>query len=129
MSKRSEMAGGAQHQRVDVARAFRDAAVTALLAFGLFLPLIGFETITNIRNELILATRWPLLLAMVGLAGAGRLAYSLLIGPWLARRALRPPAAVPKWRVQFGKWFVPFAIGFMVAYPVIVVATAGLGRS
>ena len=50
MSKRSEMAAGAHHQRVDVARVIRDAAVTGLLAFGLFLPLVGFETIPNIRN-------------------------------------------------------------------------------
>src|ERR1044071_6844306 len=130
MSKRSEMATGADHQRVDVARALRDAAVTGLLAFGLFLPLVGFETITNFRNELVLATRWPLLLAISVLVALGRLAYSLLIEPWLSRRALRPPSASsPEWRVQFGKWFVPFAIGFMVAYPAIVIATAGFGRA
>ena len=130
MSKRSEMATGAHHQRVDVARAIRDAAVTGLLAFGLFLPLVGFETITNIRNDLVLATRWPLLLAIAALVALGRLSYSLLIEPWLAQRALQPPsAAIPEWRVQFGKWFIPFAIGFMVAYPAIVIATAGFGRA
>jgi branched-chain amino acid transport system permease protein len=124
------MTGGAQHQRVDVARALRDAAVTGLLAFGLFLPLIGFETVTNIRNELILATRWALLIAIVVLVAAGRLAYSLLIQPWLARRAPQSPMAqVPGWRAQVGKWFIPFAIGFMAAYPAIVIATAGFGRS
>ncbi len=124
------MATGADHQRVDVARALRDAAVTGLLAFGLFLPLVGFETITNFRNELVLATRWPLLLAISVLVALGRLAYSLLIEPWLSRRALRPPSASsPEWRVQFGKWFVPFAIGFMVAYPAIVITTAGFGRA
>ena len=124
------MATGAHHQRVDVARAIRDAAVTGLLAFGLFLPLVGFETITNIRNDLVLATRWPLLLAIAALVALGRLSYSLLIEPWLARRALQPPsAAIPEWRVQFGKWFIPFAIGFMVAYPAIVIATAGFGRA
>jgi branched-chain amino acid transport system permease protein len=40
--------------RVDLARAGKDAAFTALLGLGLFLPLIGFKTVTNIRNELIL---------------------------------------------------------------------------
>jgi branched-chain amino acid transport system permease protein len=28
-----------------------------------------------------------------------------------------------------GKWFIPFAIGFVIAYPVIVIATAGFGRA
>ena len=65
MSKRSDMAGAAQDRRVDIARALRDAGVTALLAFGLFLPLIGFQTVTNVRNDLILTTRWPLLFAIV----------------------------------------------------------------
>ena len=130
MSKRSETMDGAPHTRVNVARALRDAAVTGLLAFGLFLPLIGFETVTNIRNELILATRWPLLFAIVALVAAGRLAYSLLIEPWFAQRSMRPPTTtVPKWRAQIGKWFIPFAIGFMVAYPVIVLTTAGFGRA
>jgi branched-chain amino acid transport system permease protein len=124
------MTGGAQHERVDVARAFRDAAVTGLLALGLFLPLVGFETITNIRNELVLATRWPLLFAIAAVAAFGRLAYSLLVEPWLARRARRPARAdVPKWRALLGKWFVPFAVGFMIAYPAIVIATAGFGRA
>ena len=74
------MQGGAQgRSAVDVARALRDAGVTALIAFGLFLPLIGFQTVTDIRNELILATRWPLLFAIVAIVGVGRLAYSLVL--------------------------------------------------
>ena len=122
------MQGGAQDRRVDVARALREAGVTALLAFGMFLPLIGFETAQNIRNELILTTRWPLLFAIVAIVGAGRLAYSLLFEPWLKQRALRPVAAAPSaWRAHVGKWFVPFAIGFVIVYPVIVVAAVGFG--
>src|SRR5450830_1514943 len=128
MSRRCAMHGGAQDRRVDVARALREAGVTALLAFGLFLPLIGFETAQNIRNELILETRWPLLFAIVAIVGVGRLAYSLVFEPWLKQRALRPVAAAPSaWRAHVGKWFVPFAIGFVIVYPVIVVAAVGFG--
>ncbi len=123
------MVDGAQDGRVNFIRALRDAAVTALVAFGLFLPLIGFQTVTNVRNDLILTTRWPLLFAVVCIVGLGRLVYSLVIEPWLKRRALQPVAPTPAWRVQFGKWFIPFAIGFVVAYPVIVLVTAGFGRA
>src|SRR5689334_11269830 len=129
MSRRSDMASDAPVSGVRAARAFRDAGATALLAFGLFLPLVGFETVTNVRNDLILVTRWPLLIAVVAIVGIGRLAYSLVAEPWLRQRALRPIAPAPTWRAQIGKWFIPFAIGFVVAYPAIVIATAGFGRA
>src|ERR1039457_2618102 len=106
MSRRFEMADGAPDKRVDMARALRDAGLTALLAFGLFLPLIGFQTVTDFGNNLVLTTRWPLLFAIVAVVGAGRLAYSLVVEPWLKQRTLRPVAAAPSpWRAVFAKWF------------------------
>ncbi len=117
-------------ERNRFAAAFYDAGVTALIAFGLLLPLIGFLTVTNIRNELELTTRWPLLFSLVGIAGFGRLFYSLTLAPWLRQRAMRPvPTTLPLWRVLLGKWFVPFAVGFVIAYPLIVLAINGLGGS
>lgn len=130
MSKRFDMADGAQDGRVEISHALRDAGATALLAFGLFLPLIGFQTLTDIRNNLVLNTRWPLLVALVAIAGIGRLGYSLVIEPRLARRAQRPPrASAPQWRAFVGKWFTPFAIAFVIFYPAIVIGTAGFGRA
>src|SRR3954471_22197648 len=93
--------------RVDLVRALREAAITALIAFGMFLPLIGFNTVQNIHNELVLETRWPLLAALVGIITLGRFFYALLIAPWLARRAMRPPQqhrAGAVWRARFGRW-------------------------
>jgi len=119
------MADDAPASRVDTVRALKDAATIALLAFGLFLPLVGFQTTTNVRNDLILTTRWPLLFAVVAVAGFGRLAYSLVVEPWLGQRTFRTPGPTPAWRLQVSKWFVPFAIGFVVAYPAIVVAASG----
>jgi len=66
-------------ERSRMTAALRDAAITAAIAFGLFLPLIGFETITDIRNETALATRWPLLVALTAIIGLGRLCYSLAL--------------------------------------------------
>ena len=70
--------------RINVVGALRDAAWTALVAFGLFLPLIGFDTVTNIRNELILETRFGLLAVIVALIAAGSLVNSLVVAPWRA---------------------------------------------
>ncbi len=119
----------AQGERVDLVRALRDAGITALLAFGLFLPLIGFQTIQNIDNRLVLTTRWPLLVWFVALVAAGRLFYSVVIVPWAARRralATHRPLTLPR---SFTRWFTPFAIGFVVVYPIIVVAINGFGGS
>ncbi len=121
------MPGAVQDRRADTLRALRDAGVTALLAFGLFLPLIGFQTVTDIRNVLILTTRWPLLFAIVAVVGVGRLAYALAIDPWLRQRAQKPATASHPWRAHVKNWFITFAIGFVIAYPVIVILTAGFG--
>jgi branched-chain amino acid transport system permease protein len=110
----------------DAPAAMRDAGITAAIAFGLFLPLIGFQTQVNGENALILTTRWPLLLAIVAAVGVGRLGYSLLIEPRIRQRALRPVATAPSaWRAFAGRRFVAFAIAFVVVYPAIVLATAG----
>jgi branched-chain amino acid transport system permease protein len=122
--------GAAQSRRIDGVRALRDAGLTALIAFGLFLPLIGFRTVTDFRNELVLKTRLPLLLAIVAIVGAGRLAYSLAADAWLRQRATQPVSATPPaWRTIAGKWFIPFVIGFVIVYPLIVLAMKGLGGS
>ncbi len=89
------MRAGAQSERVDVVGALRDAGFTGLIAFGLFLPLIGFQTAVNGRNELILTTRWPFLFALVAITAACRFTYSFALAPWLAQRTQRPAQAAP----------------------------------
>ncbi|HWF97536.1 MAG TPA: high-affinity branched-chain amino acid ABC transporter permease LivM [Xanthobacteraceae bacterium] len=122
------MSAATQISRVDLVRALRDAGWTALLAFGLFLPLIGFVTAENMDRQLVLDTRFSLLATFVAIVAGGRLAYSLLITPLLARAALKPaPLAPAAWRTALAKWFAPFAIGFVIAYPVIVLTITGTG--
>jgi len=113
--------------RVDLGRAVREAAFAGLIAFGILLPLIGFNTVQNIRNELVLETRWPLLAAMVAIITAGRFLHALVIAPWLARRARSPQAehAPPAWRAALARWAGPFAVGFAVAYPPLALGLAG----
>src|SRR5262249_29843022 len=95
--------------------------------FGLFLPFIGFKTVQNMRNELVLETRFPLLLALVAIVAGGRLLVALLIAPWRARRAQRPHrlnghAAVAG---TFARLFPPVGLVFVVLYPMLALALTG----
>jgi branched-chain amino acid transport system permease protein len=118
----------ASASRVDVFRALRQTAITALIAFGLLLPLIGFNTVQNIHNEIVLETRWPLLAAMVAIIAAGRFLHAIFVAPWLARRAVRrrhKEAEHAAGRGRITRLLVPFTLGFAVLYPVIVLSLAG----
>jgi branched-chain amino acid transport system permease protein len=113
--------------RVDILRAFRSAALAGLIAFGLFLPLIGFKTVQNMSNQLVLETRWPLLFTLVATVAGLRFLQELLITPWLQRRAARPrPAeATAGRRATVARWLPPFALGFVIVYPMLALALTG----
>src|SRR5882757_7928504 len=118
----------ASASRVDIVRALRETALAGLIAFCLFLPLIGFKTVQNIRNELILETRWPLLAALVAIIAAARFLHALLLAPWLERRALRPRhqhAMLATCRTRLRRGMAPFALGFAVLYPPLALSLAG----
>ena len=112
----------------DVPGALRQTGVTALLAFGLFLPLIGFDTVVNIRNELVLETRWLLLFAMVALLAVLRFLQLLVIGPWFADLSQRGAFEIPPdVRAAFARWGKPVTLGFVIVYPVLALLLAGSG--
>src|SRR6202165_396366 len=107
-------------------RACRDAAIAALIACGLLLPLIGFNTVQNIHNELILETRWPLLAILVAIIAGGRFIHSLLIAPWLERSATRSRRDSAFTGVShFTPWMIPFTLGFAILYPALALWLAG----
>ena len=118
--------------RTALRAAIMDAGLTAVLAFFLLLPLIGFRTVQNIRNEIVLETRWQMLFGFVAMAATGRLFYSLVIAPWRERRATqaRPPAeTVTRLRTILARWFAPFGIGFVLVYPALSIGLAGFQGS
>jgi branched-chain amino acid transport system permease protein len=117
----------AASERAEVVRAVRDAARAGVIGFALFLPLVGFLTAVNGRNELYLTTRWPLLFSMVAAIVVARFLYAFTFARWLTQRTQRPVAAPSAARLWIRRWFVPFAIGFVVVYPAIVLLTAGTG--
>ena len=112
-----------------IAHAFQDAGFWALVAFGLFLPLIGFRAVQDIHNELTLETRWPLLFAFVAIIAAARLLHNLLIVPWRERRGRRVAAGagVTHWRSRLTGVLAPCGVGFALAYPAIAVWLVGAG--
>jgi branched-chain amino acid transport system permease protein len=110
--------------RSDILRALKDAGGTALVALGLLLPLVGLQTIQNIRNELVLATRPWLLLSLIAILAAGRFLISLAWPRIQSRAARRQPIVV---RTPFVRWFAPFALGFVIVYPALILALVGFG--
>ena len=119
----------ARHQGVDVVHAVKEACITAAITFVVLLPLIGFETASDISNKLVLHTRWGLLFSIVAIVGVGRLLMALVVVPWLAQRRMRPVATStqPTLLSHIGRWFTPFAIGFAIAYPFIAIGLTGFG--
>src|SRR5436309_10964389 len=97
-----------------VVGALRQAAITGLIAFGLLLPLIGFNTVQNIRNELVLETRWPLLAALVALVAGGRFVQAFLLTPWLVRQRAHRRTVYPSALAAIStRWALPSVLGFV----------------
>jgi len=116
--------------RTRLGEALRDTGLTALVALGVFLPLVGFQTVTDINNVLILTTRWPLLFALVGGIAAVRFIYALVLAPRLERGAPRlPPRASAAAAGILRNWFIPFAVAFVIVYPALVIIGAGFGSA
>lgn len=115
----------------NVSRAIKDATIAGLVTFGILLPLVGFNTVTNIRNELTLETRPLLLATFVILVVMGSLCGSLIWKPWMARRVATRPTGMSvraaAWRAVLSRWFAPFALGVALTYPVIAIWFAGFG--
>ena len=113
---------------VNLAGALRQAAITALLTFGLLLPLIGFDTVQNIRNELVLETRWPLLIAIVAVVAGLRFLQLAVIAPQFSDPARRPHIEIPdSLRIALARWGKPLTLGFVIIYPILAMLIAGSG--
>ena len=118
-------------ERVDLAHArLRDAGVTALIAFGLFLPLIGFQTVVDFRNESGADRRAGRCCSRSSPSSASRrLAFRSRSsrGSSSARcgRA-RPPHR--RGASDRANGSCPFAIGFVIVYPLLVIVAQRLRR-
>jgi len=125
--------------------ALRAAAVSALVAFGLSFPIISYHAEANINNELVLDSRWTWSFVIaaavfafvflrqmansdwrvwfdrVGAVAAGGVGGALV----QAAREGEGTAPPSRARLLATRYFGPFALAFLVMFPLIMLA--GLG--
>src|SRR5271163_3673679 len=129
--------------------ALRTAAAAALVAFGLAFPIITYHAESNINNELVLIGRWPLAFGIaaiifafvflrqmaradwriwfdrVGSIAAGGMGGALAQAAREGEGTAAPSAA----RVAFGRYFGPFALGLVIAFPILALGLLGPAAS
>jgi branched-chain amino acid transport system permease protein len=100
----------------------KDAAITALVATGLFIPIVGLRTDVGADGALMIRQRWADVAILVAIAFLGRL--GLLIGRGLRRGA--PPRTAARTEVlrRAGTFVAPLLLGAAVVLPFI----PGTGR-
>lgn len=64
--------------RLDPAAIIKDTALTGIIAFAIFGPIIGLKTV-SIGNSLTLQSRWGLVAALVAITMAGRLLLNIFV--------------------------------------------------
>jgi branched-chain amino acid transport system permease protein len=104
--------------------ALKDAGLAALIAAGLFLPMVGLRTDVGPTGALFLRTRWTDVLLLMTIVFAGRFLMRL----WQEWRAGRPGLGVSKRLAgplsRSGRFVAPVILLFAVLLPVI----PGIGR-
>ncbi|MBR0658166.1 high-affinity branched-chain amino acid ABC transporter permease LivM [Neoroseomonas oryzicola] len=105
-----------------MAGAVKDAAITALVALGLFIPIVGLRTDVSPSGTLMLRQRWGDVAILVGIAFAGRLAMLA----WRAFRGEAKPASAARTEAirKAGKSVAPVLLALAVVLPFI----PGTGR-
>src|ERR1700722_2276222 len=129
--------------------ALRNAAAAGLVAFGLSFPIISYQAVSNINNELVLVGRWPLSFAIaaivfafvflrqmaraywriwfarVGSVAAGGMG-GVLVQAAREGEGTAPPSAA---RLAFGRYVAPFMLGLVILFPLIALGLLGPGGS
>ena len=124
------MAVDAKPSQPNFAKALKATAVAGGISAAILLPLIGFKTVQNIHNALILETRFGWLAAFVLIFMAAAFLNSLYLVPWREARARQTKVREPGKIAQFfSRRFAPFALGFVVIYPVLALWITGPGGS
>ena len=105
-----------------LARAAKDALFAAIVALGVFGPLLAFRTTQDMQNRLIVETRYDLIAVVVLIVAAGRFLISLALAgrvrEALPRISVQLPAAV-------SKGLPPAALVALFVYPMMILSLTG----
>ncbi|MDP3548578.1 high-affinity branched-chain amino acid ABC transporter permease LivM [Phreatobacter sp. HK31-P] len=106
-----------------VARALKEALFAAIIALGVFGPLLGFKTTQDMQNRLIVETRYDLIAFVVLIVGAGRFLISL----YLHTRSQEAPAPRVKFRLPavVSAGLPPAALVALFVYPMMILSLTG----
>jgi len=115
---------------VNYVKALRDAIFAACVAFAILLPMVGFRTVQDMSNALILETRFPLFAIFVGLFAVTAFLNTAFFVPWREARARQVKVRESGKISHFlSKYFAPFALGFVLVYPALALWITGAGGS
>ncbi|MGE3870886.1 MAG: high-affinity branched-chain amino acid ABC transporter permease LivM [Pseudorhodoplanes sp.] len=133
MATTSQVAAAPAAAENPIPGALKEALYAGIIALGLFVLLIGLKTDQNIRNELILTSRWGLLAIVVAITMAGRFVFSAFVVPELARRnAARAAAAAPVVAAE-PSWIrrnlMSVGVVFLFLFPIGVILVTGVQGS
>jgi branched-chain amino acid transport system permease protein len=104
--------------RPPMAHSLRDAGMAALVALGLFVPLVGLRTdVGPGGGGLIIRTRWADVAILVGLVFAGR----LLLNLWTTFRPAPKPRTAQRSAMiaRVGTWVAPMLLAYAVLLPML----------
>ncbi|WP_439575998.1 high-affinity branched-chain amino acid ABC transporter permease LivM [Phreatobacter sp.] len=122
MAATSEPATPAPARQAALPRAFRDAVFAAIIALGVFGPLLGFNTTQDMQNRLIVESRFQLLALFVVAVFAGRFLISLFMNSRPERVEPRVPFRLP---AVVSKGLPPAALVVLIVYPLMIYSLVG----
>jgi branched-chain amino acid transport system permease protein len=121
---------GEPSKPLDPRAAVKEAAIAALVAFGLFVLLIGVRTDQGPTGALVIATRFEALGEIVAGVFAGSLLRSLLWPRAAAGLQKIWPASAGATLASFSRYLAPAFVGFALLFPFLFYNSAyllGLG--
>jgi branched-chain amino acid transport system permease protein len=118
MSKEASLATARQTTSLDFAGALKDAAIAAIVAFGLFSLILGLRSEQGPTGALVLFPRPELLWSAVALVAAGRFVIALLVrSGWLRSPASLISPAMQRWLDRVGDFVGAALLLFALAIP------------